>query len=40
MPMERRKRVLVVDDEAPNRELLEALLTELGHDVDHGRRWV
>jgi len=32
--MERRKRVLVVDDEASNRELLEALLTELGHDVD------
>lgn len=32
--MERRKRVLVVDDEAANRELLEALLTELGHDAD------
>ncbi|MCX7045150.1 MAG: hybrid sensor histidine kinase/response regulator [Candidatus Sumerlaeota bacterium] len=32
--MERRKRVLVVDDEASNRELLEALLTSLGHDVD------
>jgi signal transduction histidine kinase len=32
--MERRKRVLVVDDEAANRELLEALLAELGHDVD------
>ena len=32
--MERRKRVLVVDDEASNRELLEALLTDLGHDVD------
>jgi two-component system sensor histidine kinase/response regulator len=32
--MERRKRVLVVDDEALNRELLEALLAELGHDVD------
>ena len=32
--MERRKRVLVVDDEPSNRELIEALLTELGHDVD------
>lgn len=32
--MERRKRVLVVDDEAANRELLDALLTELGHDAD------
>ncbi|MBN1828718.1 MAG: response regulator [Deltaproteobacteria bacterium] len=32
--MERRKRVLVVDDEASDRELLEALLTELGHDLD------
>lgn len=32
--MEQRKRVLIVDDEAPNRELLEARLTELGHDVD------
>jgi len=32
--MKRRKRVLVVDDEASNRELLEALLTSLGHDVD------
>jgi diguanylate cyclase (GGDEF)-like protein len=32
--MEQRKRVLVVDDEASNRELLEALLTSLGHDVD------
>lgn len=32
--MKRRKRVLVVDDEKPNRELLEALLTGLGHDVD------
>ena len=31
---QRRKRVLVVDDEASNRELLEALLTSLGHDVD------
>jgi signal transduction histidine kinase len=32
--MERRKRVLVVDDEVANRELLEALLTDFGHDVD------
>ena len=32
--MERRKCVLIVDDEVSNRELLEALLTELGHDVD------
>lgn len=32
--MEQRKRVLVVDDEASNRELLEALLTNLGNDVD------
>lgn len=32
--MERRKRVLVVDDEVSNQELLEALLTNLGHDVD------
>lgn len=32
--MERRKRVLVVDDEAQNRELLEAHLTTMGHDVD------
>ena len=32
--MEQHKRVLVVDDETSNRELLEALLTSLGHDVD------
>jgi len=32
--MERRKRILVVDDETSNRELIEALLEELGHDVD------
>ncbi|MBN1547691.1 MAG: hybrid sensor histidine kinase/response regulator [Syntrophaceae bacterium] len=32
--MEKCKRVLVVDDEASNRELLEALLTSLGHNVD------
>jgi len=32
--MEQRKRILVVDDETSNRELLEALLTELGHDTD------
>lgn len=32
--MEQHKRVLVVDDEGSNRELLEALLTSLGHDVD------
>ncbi|MBI1785636.1 hybrid sensor histidine kinase/response regulator, partial [Candidatus Sumerlaeota bacterium] len=32
--MKRRKRVLVVDDEKAGRELLEALLTGLGHDVD------
>ena len=32
--MEQHKRVLVVDDEESNRELLEALLTSLGHDVD------
>lgn len=34
MQIERRKRVLVVDDEPSNRELLEALLTSFGHDVD------
>jgi len=32
--MKQRKRVLVVDDEIANRELLEALLTVMGHDVD------
>ena len=32
--MERRKRVLIVDDEVSNRELLEALLTGWGFDVD------
>ena len=32
--MTRRKKVLVVDDEASNRELLEALLTSLGYDVE------
>ncbi len=32
--MDRRKKLLVVDDEAPNRELLEALLTGMGHDVE------
>lgn len=32
--MERRKRILIVDDEVSNRELLEALLTQFGHDVD------
>jgi len=32
--MGQRKRILVVDDEASNRELLEALLDELGHDAD------
>ncbi len=32
--MERRKRLLVVDDEVLNRELLETHLTTLGHDVE------
>lgn len=32
--MERRKRILVVDDERANRELLEAFLVGMGHDVD------
>ena len=32
--MDRRKRILVVDDEPSNRELLEAILSELGHDTD------
>jgi len=32
--MNRRKRILVVDDEKANRELLEAFLMGMGHDVD------
>ncbi len=32
--MSRRKRILVVDDEISNRELLEARIAELGHDTD------
>ncbi len=32
--MDRPRRILVVDDEAPNRELLEAMLIALGHEVE------
>ena len=32
--MDQPKRLLIVDDEAPNRELLEAMVEELGHEPE------